>query len=108
MPGSMGIGLKYMIAVAMPDAILVAPRGRAQEVKKAVTALKAKGHSQAETLPCDFRPWRWFESLAVGARFQVKRIHVHRARRSACKTTLTVPNTGSSCRARRRSPSMVT
>ncbi|SDX83677.1 mannose-1-phosphate guanylyltransferase/mannose-6-phosphate isomerase [Citreimonas salinaria] len=72
-----GIGLRDMIAVAMPDAVLVAPRDRAQDVKKAVAALKAKGLPQAEALPRDFRPWGWFESLVVGPRFQVKRIHVH-------------------------------
>jgi len=63
--------------VAMPDAVLVAHKDRAQDVKKAVAALKAKGASQAETLPRDYRPWGWFESLVVGKRFQVKRIVVH-------------------------------
>ncbi|WP_425046114.1 mannose-1-phosphate guanylyltransferase/mannose-6-phosphate isomerase [Primorskyibacter sp. S87] len=72
-----GIGLKDVIAVAMPDAVLVAHKDRAQEVKKAVAALKANGAAQAETLPRDYRPWGWFESLVVGERFQVKRIHVH-------------------------------
>ncbi len=72
-----GIGLKDIIAVAMPDAVLVAHKDRAQEVKRAVAALKAKGAPQAETLPRDYRPWGWFESLVVGSRFQVKRIHVH-------------------------------
>ena len=72
-----GIGLKDVIAVAMPDAVLVAHKDRAQDVKKAVAALKAKGVIQAETLPRDYRPWGWYESLVVGGRFQVKRIHVH-------------------------------
>ncbi len=72
-----GIGLQDVIAVAMPDAVLVAHKDRAQDVKKAVAALKAKGATQAETLPRDYRPWGWFESLVVGGRFQVKRIHVH-------------------------------
>lgn len=72
-----GIGLRDIIAVAMPDAVLVAHKDRAQEVKRAVAALKAKGTAQAETLPRDYRPWGWFESLAVGGRFQVKRIVVH-------------------------------
>jgi mannose-1-phosphate guanylyltransferase/mannose-6-phosphate isomerase len=72
-----GIGLKDVIAVAMSDAVLVAHKDRAQDVKKAVAALKAKGASQAETLPRDYRPWGWYESLVVGGRFQVKRIHVH-------------------------------
>ena len=72
-----GIGLRDIIAVAMPDAVLVAHKDRAQDVKKAVAALKAKGAAQAETLPRDYRPWGWFESLVVGSRFQVKRIVVH-------------------------------
>ena len=72
-----GIGLEGMVAVAMPDAVLVAPMARAQEVKAAVSALKAQGAAQATQLPVDHRPWGWFESLVVGDRFQVKRIVVH-------------------------------
>ena len=72
-----GIGLKNIVAVAMPDAVLVADASRAQEVKQAVSALKAKGAAQAEAFPMDHRPWGWFESLVIGDRFQVKRIHVH-------------------------------
>ncbi|MEM9128155.1 MAG: mannose-1-phosphate guanylyltransferase/mannose-6-phosphate isomerase [Pseudomonadota bacterium] len=72
-----GIGVRDVIAIAMPDAVLVAHKDHVQEVKKAVAALKAKGVAQAETLPRDYRPWGWFESLVVGQRFQVKRIHVH-------------------------------
>ncbi|MEE2635247.1 MAG: mannose-1-phosphate guanylyltransferase/mannose-6-phosphate isomerase [Pseudomonadota bacterium] len=72
-----GIGLRDVITVAMPDAVLVADASRAQDVKKAVEALKAKSAKQATEFPMDHRPWGWFESLAVGERFQVKRIHVH-------------------------------
>lgn len=72
-----GIGLKNIVAVAMPDAVLVADISRAQDVKKAVAALKAKSAKQAEAFPKDHRPWGWFESLVIGERFQVKRIVVH-------------------------------
>jgi mannose-1-phosphate guanylyltransferase/mannose-1-phosphate guanylyltransferase/mannose-6-phosphate isomerase len=72
-----GIGLKDVITVAMPDAVLVADASRAQDVKLAVSALKAKTAKQAEAFPKDHRPWGWFESLVVGDRFQVKRIVVH-------------------------------
>ena len=72
-----GIGLEDVIAVAMPDAVLVAHKSRAQDVKRAVERLKAHGAKQAETLPRDYRPWGWFEGLALGGRFQVKRIHVN-------------------------------
>ncbi len=71
------MGLENVITVAMPDAVLVASMDRAQDVKQAVAALKAKGAKQAEELPVDHRPWGWFESLVIGERFQVKRIHVH-------------------------------
>ncbi|OIQ27028.1 MAG: mannose-1-phosphate guanylyltransferase/mannose-6-phosphate isomerase [Alphaproteobacteria bacterium MedPE-SWcel] len=72
-----GIGLEGIIAVAMNDAVLVADKSRAQDVKLAVQALKEKGAAQATAFPKDHRPWGWFESLAVGSRFQVKRILVH-------------------------------
>jgi mannose-1-phosphate guanylyltransferase/mannose-6-phosphate isomerase len=72
-----GIGLENVMAIAMNDAVLIADMSRAQDVKQAVSALKAKGASQATHFPKDHRPWGWFESLVVGARFQVKRIHVH-------------------------------
>ncbi len=72
-----GIGLKNIFAIATPDAVLVADMSRAQDVKAAVTALKKKGARQAEAFLRDHRPWGWFETLALGNRFQVKRIVVH-------------------------------
>lgn len=72
-----GLGLRNIMAVAMNDAVLVADMSRAQDVKKAVEALRAKGAAQATQFPKDHRPWGWFESLVVGPRFQVKRILVH-------------------------------
>jgi len=71
-----GVGLDNIMAIAMPDAVLVAPKGRAQDVKKAVELLKSKDIAQAEIFPKDHRPWGWFESLAQGDCFQVKRICV--------------------------------
>lgn len=72
-----GIGLKDIVAVATPDAVLIAHKDRAQDVRLAVSALKADGRPQAETFPRDHRPWGWFESLVLAPGFQVKRIHVH-------------------------------
>ena len=71
-----GIGLNDIITIAMPDAVLIAPKDRAQDVKKAVELLKIKDIAQAEVFPKDHRPWGWFESLALGGGFQVKRICV--------------------------------
>lgn len=72
-----GIGLENIIAVAMNDAVLVADKRRAQDVKQAVSVLKARALPQATEFPKDHRPWGWFESLVVGPRFQVKRILVN-------------------------------
>ena len=86
-----GIGLQDLMVVATSDAVLVADKNRAQDVRLAVSALKAKGSKQAEQFPRDHRPWGWFETLALADRFQVKRIvvkpgaalslqsHVHRS-----------------------------
>lgn len=76
-PKLIGLGLKDVIAVTLPDAVLVADRSRAQDVKKVVDELRAKGASEADTFTKDHRPWGWFESLVKGPRFQVKRIVVH-------------------------------
>ena len=72
-----GIGLEDIVAVAMPDAVLISHKSRTQDVKLAVSQLKAQNAPQAEAFPKDHRPWGWFESLAIGDRFQVKRIVVH-------------------------------
>lgn len=71
-----GLGLKDIIAVAMPDAVLVAHKERAQDVKNVISKLKLENVKQAETFPKDYRPWGWFETLTNRGRFQVKRIFV--------------------------------
>ena len=71
-----GVGLKNVVAVAMRDAVLVADKSRAQDVKMVVETLRAAGASQADHYPRFHRPWGWYETLCLGARFQVKRIMV--------------------------------
>lgn len=72
-----GLGLDNIIAVATPDAILVARKDRSQDVKLAVSELRKQGIAQANQSTKDHRPWGWFESLAIGNRFQVKKIYVN-------------------------------
>lgn len=72
-----GLGLDNIVAIAMSDAVLVANKDRAQDVKKAVNLLKHNNISQAEFFPKDHRPWGWFESLILEESFQVKRICVN-------------------------------
>jgi mannose-1-phosphate guanylyltransferase/mannose-6-phosphate isomerase len=71
-----GIGLEDIVAIAMPDAVLVTRKSQSQRAKEAVAALRAMGAPQAESFPVDHRPWGYFESLVCGPRFQVKRIVV--------------------------------
>lgn len=71
-----GLGLENIIAIAMPDAVLIAHKDRAQDVKKVICKLKSENISKAEIFPKDYRPWGWFETLAIRGRFRVKRIFV--------------------------------
>ena len=71
-----GLGLKDIVAVAMRDAVLVAEKSRAQEIKSVVAALSAEDKHQAEDYPRFHRPWGWYETLCLDSRFQVKRIMV--------------------------------
>ncbi|MBC7154743.1 MAG: mannose-1-phosphate guanylyltransferase/mannose-6-phosphate isomerase [Rhodobacteraceae bacterium] len=72
-----GIGLHNIIAVAMDDAVLIADKSRAQDVRQAVDVLRARSAPQAVRFLMDHRPWGYYETLALGPRFQVKRIVVH-------------------------------
>lgn len=71
-----GLGLENILAIAMPDAVLIAHKDRSQDVKHVINKLKSDSKPQAETFPKDHRPWGWFETLAIRGRFQVKRIFV--------------------------------
>ena len=75
-PELVGLGLRDLLVVATGDAVLVADRSKAQNVKDVVTALRAKNASIADAFTWDHRPWGHFETLALGTRFQVKRIVV--------------------------------
>ena len=72
-----GIGLRDLVAIAMPDAVLIAPRSEAQRVKEGVAALEARGRDQAKTYPVAHRPWGTYESLVLADGYQVKRIVVN-------------------------------
>lgn len=71
-----GLGLKDTVAVVMRDAVLVADKSRAQDVKVVVETLRAAGRDQADDYPRFHRPWGWYETLCIDTRFQVKRIMV--------------------------------
>jgi mannose-1-phosphate guanylyltransferase/mannose-6-phosphate isomerase len=70
------LGVDNLAIVETTDAILVAPRERAQEVKALVGALKAKGRPEAVEHLRNHRPWGWYQTMDLGERFRVKRIVV--------------------------------
>jgi mannose-1-phosphate guanylyltransferase/mannose-6-phosphate isomerase len=71
------VGCEDMVVVETADAVLVAPKNRAQDVKKVVERLKAEGRSHGRHHRKVFRPWGWYDSIDGGERFQVKRIVVN-------------------------------
>ena len=71
------IGLKDMVVVDTPDATLVCPKSRAQDVKKVVDILKqqqAPEHLEHLTVQ---RPWGSYTVLEEGPGFKVKRVTVN-------------------------------
>jgi len=71
------IGLEDMVVVDTPDATLVCPKSRAQDVKKVVEILKQqKAPEHLEHLTVH-RPWGSYTILEEGAGFKVKRVTVN-------------------------------
>jgi mannose-1-phosphate guanylyltransferase / mannose-6-phosphate isomerase len=70
------LGAKDLVVVTTPDAVLVLPRARAEDVKRLVAALKGQGHVEATNHRRVYRPWGYYEGVDSGERFQVKRIVV--------------------------------
>lgn len=71
------IGLSDVVIVETADAVLVAHRDHAQDVKKIVGQLSASGRSESVTHRRVVRPWGSYEGIDQGERFQVKRIIVN-------------------------------
>jgi mannose-1-phosphate guanylyltransferase/mannose-6-phosphate isomerase len=70
------VGLRDVVVVETADAVLVGHRDRLQDVKRVVQRLKAMKRSEAEHHAAVLRPWGSYETVAIGQRFQVKRIVV--------------------------------
>jgi mannose-1-phosphate guanylyltransferase/mannose-6-phosphate isomerase len=70
------VGADDLVVVTTPDAVLVVPRDRSQEVRELVAALKSAKRSEATDHRRVHRPWGYYDSVDKGERFQVKRIVV--------------------------------
>ncbi len=70
------LGVEDLVVVATADAVMVARRDRAQDVKDIVARLDRDGRSESKTHPLVHRPWGSFRAIHSGDRVQVKHIMV--------------------------------
>ncbi|MEK9775260.1 MAG: mannose-1-phosphate guanylyltransferase/mannose-6-phosphate isomerase, partial [Quisquiliibacterium sp.] len=70
------VGVRNLLVVDTPDALLVADKDASQQVKQVVARLKASGHETARTHRTVERPWGSYTVLLEGSRYKIKRIVV--------------------------------
>lgn len=71
------LGMEETAIIVAPDAILVCPLDRAQDVKTAIAKLKAENrYDILDVSPTVSRPWGGYTSIMSGERFQVKHLFV--------------------------------
>jgi len=71
------LGCEDLVIVETPDAVMVAAKDRAQDVKKIVEWLADQGRDERLFHRRVYRPWGSYEGVDSGDRFQVKRIIVN-------------------------------
>ena len=74
------LGLKDVYIVDTPDALLVLDKARAQDVKKIVERVKARGGDQHTFHVTVARPWGTYTLLQEAPGFKIKRIEVKSGR----------------------------
>ncbi|MFZ2124661.1 MAG: mannose-1-phosphate guanylyltransferase/mannose-6-phosphate isomerase [Rhodoferax sp.] len=70
------VGVRDLVVIETPDAVLVADKSRSQDVKHIVNALNASGREEHTLHRKVHRPWGWYDSIDEEGRFKVKRIQV--------------------------------
>lgn len=70
------VGVRDLVVVETPDAVLVAHKDRTQDVKKIAERLKQEARGEAQVHRKVHRPWGSYDGVDAGERFQVKRIVV--------------------------------
>lgn len=70
------VGVKDLIVIETPDAVLVVDKTRSQDVKHIVTKLQSTNREEHSLHRKVHRPWGWYDSIDEGGRFKVKRIQV--------------------------------
>jgi mannose-1-phosphate guanylyltransferase / mannose-6-phosphate isomerase len=70
------VGLDDLVIVDTADAVLVAHKDRAQDVKNIYAQLKARGHEAHRLHRTVHRPWGTYTVIEEGPGFKIKRIEV--------------------------------
>lgn len=70
------VGVQDLLVVDTPDAMLIAHKDHAQDVKHIVKQLKSNGHAAHLLHQTVHRPWGTYTTLENGERFKIKRIVV--------------------------------
>ena len=71
------LGVKDLVIVDTPNALLISNKDKAQDIKEIVNLFNHKGRKEGVSHRKVYRPWGWFDSIEVGDNFQVKRLHVN-------------------------------
>lgn len=71
------LGVKNLIIIDTPDAVLVVDKSSAQDVKHIYTELKLNGHDAHKLHRTVSRPWGSYTVLEEGEGFKVKRIEIN-------------------------------
>src|SRR6185437_470819 len=70
------VGIEDLVIVDTSDALLVARKDRAQEVRNVYARLKAQGHEAHRLHRTVHRPWGTYTVIEEGPGFKIKRIEV--------------------------------
>jgi mannose-1-phosphate guanylyltransferase/mannose-1-phosphate guanylyltransferase/mannose-6-phosphate isomerase len=70
------LGVRDLLIVDTPDALLVADKSRDQDVKRIVDIFRARRHASVDTHVTCHRPWGSYTVLEEGDAFKIKRIVV--------------------------------
>ncbi|WP_131782182.1 mannose-1-phosphate guanylyltransferase/mannose-6-phosphate isomerase [Legionella gresilensis] len=71
------VGLKNLIIIDTPDAVLVADKEQTQDVRHIYTALKETDHKAYKLHQTVHRPWGNYTILDEGKNFKIKRLEVN-------------------------------
>jgi len=70
------VGVRDLVVIETPDAVMVVDKNRSQEVKHIAVALQKIGRYEHTLHRKVHRPWGWYDSIDEAERFKVKRIMV--------------------------------